>query len=86
MQAVAAGWLVLMISGNPVDVGILAALALAPSFFAAPIGGYLADRFCPRKLTILFPDILVFPPVILAALAFADALTVPLILSSYSPG
>ncbi|MDA9912988.1 MFS transporter [Candidatus Nanopelagicales bacterium] len=79
MQAVAAGWLVLMISGNPMDVGILAALALAPSLIGAPIGGYLADRFCPRKLTIFFSTILIIPPAILAALAFADLLTVPLI-------
>ncbi|MCH9815453.1 MAG: MFS transporter [Actinomycetia bacterium] len=79
MQAVAAGWLVLMISGNPMDVGILAALALAPSLIGAPIGGYLADRFCPRKLTIFFSTVLIVPPAILAALAFSDLLTVPLI-------
>lgn len=79
MQTVAAGYLVFKITGNAMDVGILAAIALAPSLVGAPVGGALADRFCPRKLTTTFFSLLILPPLALAILAFEDALTVPLI-------
>ena len=79
MQTVAAGWLVLLLSDSAAAVGVLAALALGPSLVGAPIGGWLADRFCPRKLTITFCIIRFFPPAILAALAFTDGLSVPII-------
>ena len=79
MQAVAAGWLVLMMTGNPMDVGILAALGLAPSLIGSPVGGALADRFCPRKLITTLSIIQTIPATIMAVLAFTGTLTVPLI-------
>ncbi|MFZ9668685.1 MAG: MFS transporter [Solirubrobacterales bacterium] len=79
MQTVAAGYLVFQISGNAMYVGLLAAVALGPSLAGASIGGRLADRYCPRKLSIAFCLIEVFPPLALAVLAFSDALTIPAI-------
>lgn len=79
MQMIASAWLVFKLTGNAMDVGIVAALALGPSLIGAPLGGALADRFCPRKLSMLFTALQVPPLLILAALAGADALTVPLI-------
>ena len=79
MQTVGAGWLVFHLTGNAMDVGILAAIALGPSLVGSPIGGALADRFCPRHLAIGFTCFLILPPLTMSLLAFNDALTVPLI-------
>lgn len=76
MQTVAAGYLVFKLTGDAMAVGVLAAIALAPSLIGAPIGGALADRFCPRKLTTTFFAILILPPLALSILAFSDELTV----------
>lgn len=79
MQTVAAGYLVFQISGNAMYVGLLAAVALGPSLVGASIGGRLADRYCPRKLSIGFSLFEVLPPLALALFAFSDALTLPVI-------
>jgi predicted MFS family arabinose efflux permease len=79
MQTVAAGYLVFQISGNAMYVGLLAAVALGPSLVGASIGGRLADRYCPRKLSIGFALLEVLPPLALALFAFAGELTVPVI-------
>lgn len=79
MQTVAAGFIVFRLTRDPMAVGVLAAIALAPSLVGAPVGGALADRFCPRKLTTTFFFLLVIPPLVLSVLAYEDALTVPLI-------
>lgn len=79
MQTIAAGWLVFHLSGSAMDVGVLAALATGPSLIGTPIGGMLADRYCPRKLAIGLSWAQTASPALLAVLAFADELTVPLI-------
>ncbi|MFZ9668683.1 MAG: MFS transporter [Solirubrobacterales bacterium] len=79
MQMIASAWLVFQLSGSAMDVGIVAALALGPSLVGAPLGGSLADRFCPRKLSMLFMGLQVPPLLVLTALAAAGELTVPLI-------
>ena len=77
MQTVAAGYLVFKLSGNAMYVGLLAAVALGPSLVGASVGGRLADRYCPRKLSIGFSLFEILPPLALAVLAFTDSLTVP---------
>ena len=79
MQTVAAGYLVFKLSNNAMYVGLLAAVALGPSLVGASIGGRLADRYCPRKLSIGFALFEVLPPLTLSLLAFSDSLTVPAI-------
>lgn len=79
MQTVAAGYLVFKLTGDAMQVGILAAIALGPSLVGAPAGGALADRYCPRKLTTAFSSILALPPLVLALFAYSGALTVPII-------
>lgn len=79
MQTVAAGYLVFQISGNAMYVGLLAAVALGPSLVGASVGGRLADRYCPRKLSIGFAFVEIIPPLALALLAITDSLTVPAI-------
>ena len=79
MQMIASAWLVFRLSGSAMDVGIVAALGLGPSLIGAPLGGALADRYCPRKLSMLFMALQVPPMLVLTALAASDGLTVALI-------
>ncbi|MFZ4518171.1 MAG: MFS transporter [Microthrixaceae bacterium] len=80
MQVVAAGWLVLRLTGSSMDVGLLAAVALGPSLVGSPIGGALADRVCPRKLATWLSAAQVPGPLLLALGAYQGWLTFPLIL------
>jgi len=79
MLMIGSAWLVFTISGSAMDVGIVAALSLGPSLVGAPLGGALADRYCPRKLSQLFMALQVPPLLILTVLAATGNLTVPLI-------
>ena len=79
MQTVAAGYLVFKLSGNAMYVGLLAAVALGPSLVGASVGGRLADRHCPRKLSIGFSLFEILPPLALALFAFAGELTIPVL-------
>ena len=79
MLMIGSAWLVFTISGSAMDVGIVAALSLGPSLIGAPLGGSLADRYCPRKLSQLFMALQVPPLLILTVLAASGSLTVPLI-------
>lgn len=80
MQVVAAGWLVLELTGSSMDVGLLAAVALGPSLFLGPVAGSLADRYCPRKLSIALNWVQVVPTALLALFAYEGWLTFPWIL------
>ena len=79
MQNVAAGYLLYALSGSAMLVGLLGAVALGPSIVLAPIGGALADRFCPRKLLIAFSYLEIAGPLLLAIAAATGHLTVGVI-------
>jgi MFS family permease len=79
MQNVAAGYLLYALSGSAMLVGLLGAVALGPSIVLAPIGGALADRFCPRKLLITFSYLEIAGPLLLAIAAATGHLTVGVI-------
>ena len=52
MQSVAQAWLVLHLTGNGVDVGIVVGLQFLPMLLFGPLGGLVADR--TDKRTLLF--------------------------------
>jgi MFS family permease len=79
MQNVAAGFLLYALSGSAMLVGLLAAVALGPSIVFAPLGGALADRFCPRKLLIVFSYLEVAGPLLMAVAAATGNLSVAVI-------
>ena len=79
MQNVAAGFLLYALSGSAMLVGLLAAVALGPSIVFAPLGGALADRFCPRKLLIVFSYLEVVGPMLMAVAAATGHLSVAVI-------
>lgn len=76
MQTVAAGWYVFQLTGNAVQVGVLAAIAKGPSFLVPPLGGWLADRTDRRRLAIRLSMLQVVPSAVLAVLAVRGNLTV----------
>jgi predicted MFS family arabinose efflux permease len=53
MQSVSQPWLVLLLGGSPLQLGIVLALEFTPPMFLAPLGGVLADRVDKRKALLV---------------------------------
>jgi MFS family permease len=53
MQSVSQPWLVLLLGGSPLQLGVVLALEFTPPMFLAPLGGVLADRVDKRKALII---------------------------------
>lgn len=77
IQIVAATWYVYSLTGSATAVGVLSALALGPAIVGGPIGGALADRYDPRRLSILLSVAQAVPAGLMAVLAGTGVLTVP---------
>ncbi|HVY96399.1 MAG TPA: MFS transporter [Solirubrobacterales bacterium] len=67
MQAVAALWLVLTLTGSGVAVGLTTALQFLPMLLLGAWGGLLADRVPKRRLLIATQALMAFPAVFLFA-------------------
>jgi MFS family permease len=52
MQSVSQPWLVLLLGGSPIQLGLVLALQFAPSLALAPLGGVIADRVDKRRLLL----------------------------------
>lgn len=74
-QAVAAGWLILQITGSATMVGLLALAYRAPAFVLSTWGGKLADRYDWRIIGITTFSVEAAGALALAGLAFADRLS-----------
>lgn len=59
-QAVATSWLLLRLTGNGVDLGLLTACTFLPSLLIGPYAGTLVDRVDRRKLLIITQALLLF--------------------------
>ena len=53
MQQVSLPWLVLLLGGSPIQLGIVLSLQYAPALFFAPLGGVLADRLDKRRVLMI---------------------------------
>jgi MFS family permease len=53
MQQVAQSWLVLQITGSPIDLGIVAALQTLPVLFVSAFAGVVADRVSKRSVMVV---------------------------------
>jgi MFS family permease len=53
MQSVSQPWLVLLLGGSPIQLGVVLALQFAPALALAPLGGVIADRVDKRRLLVL---------------------------------
>jgi len=81
-QAVAAGWLVLQITGSATMVGLLALAYRAPAFVLSAWGGKLADRYDWRRIGIVTFSLEAAGALALAVLAFAGHLSVAAIFAA----
>src|SRR6202020_2345722 len=67
-QGVALSWLVLRLTGNGVDLGLMTACTFGPLLFLGPYSGTLVDRFDRRRLLIVTQTLLLLLAAVAAAL------------------
>jgi Transmembrane secretion effector len=67
-QGVALSWLVLRLTGNGVDLGLMTACTFLPMLVLGPYGGTLVDRFDRRRLLIVTQTLLLALATLLAVL------------------
>ncbi|MEI7925773.1 MAG: MFS transporter [Chloroflexota bacterium] len=75
-QQIGLTWLALQLTGSAVEVGIVSAFTAGPGVIAAPIGGYLADRFRRRTVLAWTTAASAVQASILAALVFSGLIQV----------
>lgn len=80
MQQVALPWLVLVLGGSPLELGIVAALEFVPSMLLAPFGGVVADRIDKRRAIIVTQVLASMQVVVLLVLIIAGVISIPLIM------
>ena len=78
---IARGVLVLEMTGSSTLVGVATFAAMVPRFLMPPLAGYLADRFDRRSVLVIAYVLQFFNVLALAGLAFADLLTVGILIA-----
>ena len=76
MQSVSLPWLVLLLGGTPVELGIVGAMQFAPSLILAPIGGVIADRVDKRRLLIVTQAVALVEALALFVLTITDVVQI----------
>ncbi|MDQ2853276.1 MAG: MFS transporter, partial [Chloroflexota bacterium] len=76
MQTVSQPWLVLLLGGTPIQLGLVLLFNLAPSLALAPVGGVLADRIDKRRLLLATQSVAALQAVALFALTFTHAIQI----------
>src|SRR5690606_10207227 len=61
LQSTAQAWLVLVLTGSGVALGVTVALQLLPSLLFSPLGGLVADRF-PKRATLTWLQVAMAVP------------------------
>src|SRR6266705_3118090 len=68
MQSVGQAWLVLELTGSPLQLGLVTALQFAPILVLSPVGGSLSDRLPKRRIILLTQGTMMAQAVVLATL------------------
>jgi MFS family permease len=76
MQAIALGWLIIVMTNSPFLLGLNGFLSMAPSLFFSLPGGAIADRLNRRKLMITAQSSLMFLALALAILTSFHRVTI----------
>jgi MFS family permease len=71
MQSVGQAWLVLELTGSPLNLGLVTALQFAPILLLSPVGGALSDRFPKRRIILLTQTAMMVQAFVLAALVLS---------------
>ena len=53
MQSVGQAWLVLELTGSPLQLGVVSALQFTPILLLSPVGGAMSDRFAKRRVLLV---------------------------------
>lgn len=77
MQQVSLPWLVLILGGTPLQVGLAVALQFGPEMLLSPLAGVFADRLDKRRLLIATQFLAMLPPAIVFVLAVSGAIQLP---------
>ena len=78
---IARGVLVLEMTNSSAWVGVATFAAMVPRFLMPPVAGYLADRFDRRTVLVVAYVLQFFNVLALAGLAFADLLTIGILVA-----
>ncbi len=78
---IARGVLVLEMTNSSAWVGVATFAAMVPRFLMPPVAGYLADRFDRRSVLVVAYVLQFFNVLALAGLAFADMLTIGILVA-----
>jgi MFS family permease len=76
MQSVSQPWLVLLLGGSYIQLGIVVALQFAPSLALAPLGGVLADRVDKRRLLLLTQSVAALQALAMFVLTFTGVIEI----------
>src|SRR5919106_3312083 len=76
MQTVSQPWLVLLLGGTPLQLGLVLALQYAPAMILAPLGGVLADRVDKRRALLVTQSTAMVQAIVLFALTFAGVVEI----------
>ncbi|MGZ6255655.1 MAG: MFS transporter [Candidatus Limnocylindria bacterium] len=76
MQSVSQPWLVLLLGGTPIQLGVVLALQFAPALALAPLGGVLADRVDKRRLLLLTQSVAALQAAVLFFLTFTGLIQI----------
>ena len=79
LQIVAQGWLVLQLTSSPFLIGLVAALATAPSLLFSLFGGVVVDRFSKKKIMYATQSANMVLALLLGVLTNMNLATVPVI-------
>jgi MFS family permease len=80
MQTVAQGWLVLLLTGSPLLLGVTQAVRTLPILFLSLPAGIVADRMDRRRIILVADVVMLALAAILAGLTLSDNITVEAIL------
>jgi len=81
MQTVAQSWLVLTLTGNPFDLGLVAAAQFVPVLFLGLFGGVIADALPKKRTLIAAQAVMMSLAFVLWAVTAAGVVTVPMIIA-----
>ncbi|MBI2777074.1 MAG: MFS transporter [Chloroflexi bacterium] len=76
MQTVSQPWLVLLLGGSYIQLGVVVALQFAPSLALAPLGGVLADRVDKRRLLLVTQSVAALQALVLFGLTVTDVVQI----------
>jgi MFS family permease len=80
MQQISLPWLVLLLGGSPLQLGIVAALEFVPALVLAPFGGVFVDRIDKRRAILATQAAATAQVVVLFALTVSGNISIPVVM------